>query len=95
MDIYFKLKMFMEYILPIAVVVIVFVIIFICSVIGTIKEKRINKFFILHGYERKLLGVSSVGAKAFYGWIRESDHKVVDDRDIRGWSLKQIKEKYN
>ena len=94
MDAYFKFKMYIEYIIPIALLVILFVITAILIAIGSVKEKMINKFFLSHGYERKLLDVSSVGAKAFYGWVRESDYKVADDRDIKSLSLKQIKEKY-
>jgi len=94
MDKYFELKLYLEYIIPIALLVILFVIIAIGIIIGTIRRKRINKFFLSHGYERKLLGVPSVGNGAFYGWVRESDHKRVDDRDIKNWSLKEIKKKY-
>lgn len=94
MDTYFKFKMYTEYIIPIALLVILFVVAVICVAIGSVKEKMINKFFLSHGYERKLLDVSSVGAKAFYGWVRESDYKVADDRNIKNLSLRQIKEKY-
>lgn len=95
MDAYFRFKMYTEYIIPIALLIIIFVITAILIVIGAVKEKMINKFFLSHGYERKLLDVSSVGAKAFYGWVRKSDYKVADDRDIKNLSMKQIKEKYN
>lgn len=94
MDTYFKIKMYAEYIIPIALLVIVFIITAIITAIGAVKEKMINKFFSSHGYERKLLDVSSVGAKAFYGWVRTSDYKVADDRNIKNLSIKQIKEKY-
>lgn len=95
MDAYFKFKMYTEYIIPIALLIIIFIITAILVAIGAVKEKMINKFFMSHGYKRRLLDVSSVGAKAFYGWVRESDYKVADDRDIKNLSMKQIKEKYN
>lgn len=94
MDTYFKLKIFSEYIFPFLIFIIGIAIIFLKAVIDTYKENRIEKFFISHGYERKLFDVSAFGNGAFYGWVRESDGKRVDDRDIRGWSLKQIKAKY-
>lgn len=94
MDTYFKIKMYAEYIIPIALLIITFVITAILIAIGTVKEKMINKFFLSHGYERRLLDVSSVGAKAFYGWVRTSDYKVADDRNIKNLSLRQIKERY-
>lgn len=94
MDTYFKFKMITEYIIPIALVVVIFLIIVIASVISSIKETRIKKFFLTHGYKRELFDVASFGNGRFYGWARESDGVRVDDRNIKGWSLKQIKEKY-
>lgn len=61
--------------------------------IRTIRKERVEKFFISHGYKRKLLDISLFG-EAFYGWIRESDGKVVNDLDIRNWSLKRIRKEY-
>ena len=81
-------------IIPIIIFVITFFILSIGYLVFLLKEKSIQKFFISHGYERKLLDVSSVGAKSFYGWVRESDNKIADDRDIKGWSLNEIKEEY-
>lgn len=94
MDTYFKFKMITEYIIPIVLFIAIFLIVVIVSVISSIKENRIKKFFLTHGYKRELFGVTSVGNGVFYGWVRESDGKRVDDRGIKGWSLKQIKEKY-
>lgn len=94
METYYKITIFMDYILPFAIFGAIIVITLIWIITSSIKESRIEKFFLSHGYERKLFGVPSVGDGAFYGWVRESDHKRVDDRDIKGWSLKRIKEKY-
>ena len=94
MDSYFKFKMFTEFTLPFIVCAITFVIISMMIIIKGIKEQRIHIFFKKNGYERELFGVPSFGDGAFYGWVRKSDNKRVDDRDIRGWTLKQIKEKY-
>jgi hypothetical protein len=94
MKAYFVFKLYMEYVIPIILLALLFVIAATHIVVGKIKERRIHRFFISHGYKRKLLGVSSFDAKSFYGWIRDYDYKIVDDRDIKGWSLKQIKEKY-
>ena len=59
MDTYFKFKMFSEYIVPIALIIItIAVLIFICT-ISHVKEKRIKKFFESNGYERKLFDVAS------------------------------------
>lgn len=94
MELYYKLKLIFI-IIPIAVSAIIFIILSIAFVVATIKEKMVEHFFISHGYKRELLGVPSVGNGAFYGWVRESDHKIADDRDIKCLSLKQIKNKCN
>ncbi len=94
MDTYFKFKMFSEYIVPIALIIITIVALMIVCAISSIKEKRIKKFFVSNGYERELFDVASFGGGAFYGWVRKSDNTRVDDRDIKGWSLRQIKKKY-
>ena len=94
MEVYVKILIWMEYIIPIALSLAILLIAILSILIHFEKEKRIDKFFLSHGYERKLLDVPSVGGGAFYGWVRESDHKVVDDRDLTGLSLKEIKEKY-
>lgn len=93
MESYFKLKL---YGLMVSVMLSTLLIIFlaICYTVALIKEKRIEKFFVSHGYKRELFGVPSVGNGAFYGWVRESDNKMADDRDIRHLSLGEIKVKY-
>lgn len=93
-DFYIKFKLAMEFLIPIFLISIIFIIAFISLSFKYIRETRIEKFFKKNGYKRELFDVPSFGDGAFYGWVRESDNKRVDDRDIKGWSLKQIKEKY-
>lgn len=93
METYFKLKLFFA-IIPITLSTLLLIILLACFVASEVKEKRIEKFFLFHGYARKLLGVPRFGNGAFYGWVRESDNKIADDRDIKRMSLKEIKEKY-
>lgn len=93
MENYFKLKLFLAYIWFVILVIIGFIL-FIISIVARIKEIRIEKFFTSHGYERKLLDVPRFGNGAFYGWVRKSDNKIADDRDIKGLLFKEIKERY-
>lgn len=93
-DFYIKVRLLMEYIIPIILIILVFILAFLSLSVQYIKERRIENFFLKHGYKRKLFDVASVGDKAFYGWIRESDNKRVDDRDIKGLKFKTIKERY-
>lgn len=93
MELYFKLK-FAGFIVSLTVSVILFIILLCAYLIAVIKEKRIEKFFLSHGYERKPLGVPRFGNGAFYGWVRKYDNKIADDRDIKGLSFQEIKERY-
>jgi len=93
METYFKLKLFFA-IIPITLSALILILLLICFMASEIKAKRIENFFLSHGYARKLLGVPRFGNGTFYGWIRECDHKVVDDRYIKHMSLREIKEKY-
>lgn len=93
METYFKLKLFFA-IIPIAFSTLLLIVLFAYFVVSEVKERRIEKFFLSRGYVRKLLDVPSFGNGAFYGWVRESDNKIADDRDIKGLSFNEIKEKY-
>ena len=93
METYFKMKLIFA-IIPIILSTFILALLVICFIASEIKEKRIEKFFKSHGYERRLFGVPRFGNGVFYGWVRESDNKRADDRDIKGLSLKEIKEMY-
>lgn len=93
MEIYFKLKLFFA-IITITLSTLLLIVLLACFVASEVKEKRIEKFFLSHGYTRKLLCVPRFGNGAFYGWVRESDNKIADDRDIKSLSFKEIKERY-
>ena len=96
MNTYFKFKLAIEYIIPVSI----FALFVIVILIRGIKETRIKKFFMSHGYERTLLDMASFGDDAYYGWIRypdESKHitgNYVSDRELRGLTIKVIKKKY-
>ena len=96
MNTYFKFKLAIEYIIPVSI----FTLFVIVILIRGIKETRIKKFFVSHGYERILLDMASFGDDVYYGWIRypdESKHitgNYVGDRELRGLPLKTIKKKY-
>ena len=93
METYFRLKTLIE-VIPIIVVVLIFVIGITRIILSIIKDYFIEKFFVSHGYKRELFGVPSFGDGAFYGWVRESDNRRIDDRDIEGWSLIKIIREY-
>lgn len=96
MNTYFKFKLVIEYIIPVSI----FTLFVIVILFHGIKETRIKKFFVSHGYERTLLDMASFGDDIYYGWIRypdESKHitgNYVSDRELRGLPIKVIKKKY-
>ena len=57
MNAYFKFKLTAEYIIPFCIITFIIMVVLIRS----IKETRIKKFFVSHGYERILLDVASFG----------------------------------
>ena len=89
-----KYAVWIDYIIPVILTIILFSLLFISILIEKIRQKRIISFFSKHGYKRKLFDVPSVGNGAFYGWVREDDNKRIDDRDLKGLKFKTIKERY-
>ena len=100
MNTYFKFKLATEYIIPLSIFALFVILTLIRVIKETIRETRIKKFFVSHGYERALLDVAGFGGDAYYGWIRQPDESkhitgnYVDDRELRGLPIKVIKEKY-
>lgn len=100
MNTYFKFKLATEYIIPLSIFTLIVMVVLVRGIKESIREYRIKKFFESNGYERTLLGVAGFGGDTYYGWIRQPDEskqiagQYVDDRELRGLSLKTIKEKY-
>lgn len=100
MNTYFKFKLATEYIIPVSIFTLFVIVILIRGIKEIIRETIIKKFFESHGYERALLDVAGFGGDVYYGWIRHPDESkhitgnYVDDRELRGLSIKVIKEKY-
>lgn len=100
MNTYFKFKLATEYIIPLSIFTLIVMVVLVRGIKESIREYRIKKFFVSHGYERALLDVAGFGGDVYYGWIRHPDEsrhitgQYVDDRDLRELSLKTIKEKY-
>lgn len=100
MNTYFKFKLATEYIIPVSIFTLIVMVVLVRGIKESIREYRIKKFFESNGYERTLLGVAGFGGDTYYGWIRQPDESkqiagnYVDDRELRGLSLKTIKEKY-
>ena len=57
------------------------------SLISSYKEKRIRKYLLSIGYKRELISTDHT-----YGYTKS--HSVIHDYELKGMSLKKIKEKY-
>lgn len=95
-ELYFGIKL-----IGIAIVVGLFMLIFLSffikALIALIRENRIEKYLISIGYKRELIGTASVGTNHTYGYKRLRDdgwHDIIRDYELKGMSLKQMKQKY-
>lgn len=95
-ELYFGIKL-----IGIAIVIglfaLIFLLIFIKILIASIRESRIERYLISIGYKRELISTASVGTNHTYGYKRLRDdgwHDIIRDYELRGMSLKQVKQKY-
>lgn len=88
MDIYFKIKLITEYVVPILIPIIgVLIYIFIGH-----KEKKIRKYMEKKGYEYYLRDIASVGGETW--WAYKKDDISVDEDQLLLMSYRNIKKKY-
>ena len=74
-------------------VLVAYLFILLYCALRLIKNKMVVKLLRTNGFKRELFDVPAFGSGAFYGWVRESDGKRIDEREIKGLSYKKIKEK--
>jgi hypothetical protein len=103
MNTYYNFKLTTAYIIPLCIVTLIITSALIHGVKEIIRETRIKKFFVAHGYERKFFDVENFSDTKLYrwnGWIRQTDRtkqimgRVVNDHELVYLSLKEIKELY-
>lgn len=95
-DLYFGIKL-IGLAITIGLFVLIFLLIFIRCILSSIKESRIEKYLTSIGYERELISTASVGDNHTYGYKRHNDRgwpDIIRDYELRGMSLKQVKQKY-
>ena len=95
-ELYFGIKLIGAAIV-IGLFVLVFLSIFINGLVSSIKENRIEKYLISIGYKRELISTASVGTNHTYGYKRLKNDgwsDIIRDYELRGMSLKQVKQKY-
>jgi hypothetical protein len=95
-ELYFGIKL-VGYAIVIGLFVLIFLAIFIKCLISSIKESRVEKYLISIGYKRELISTASVGTNHTYGYKRlnnDSWNDIVRDYELKGVSLKQVKQKY-
>ena len=95
-DLYFGIKLICGAII-ISFIVLTCLILFIKCLISSFKESRIKKYLTSIGYKRELISTASVGTNHTYGYKRPKDDgwsDIIRDYELRGKSLKQVKQKY-
>lgn len=95
-DLYFGIKLIGGAV-AIGLTVLIFLSIFIKCLIASVKESRIEKYLTSIGYKRELISTASVGTNHTYGYKRHKDDgwsDIIRDYELRGMSLKQVKQKY-
>lgn len=95
-ELYFGLKL-IGIAIVIGLFVLIFLSIFIKTLIVSIKESRIEKYLISIGYKRELISTASVGTNHTYGYQRARDdgwHDIIRDYELKNMSVKQVKKKY-
>jgi hypothetical protein len=95
-ELYFEIKLAGIAVL-VGLFVLTFLSIFIMFLIASIKESKIEKYLISIGYKRELISTASVGTNHTYGYKRLRDdgwYDIIRDYELRGMSLKQVKQKY-
>ena len=95
-DLYFEIKLIGGAIV-IGFIVLLCLIIFVKCLVSSFKKSRIEKYLESIGYKRKLISTASVGTNHTYGYKRRKDDgwsDIIRDYELRGMSLKQVKQKY-
>ena len=95
-DLYFGIKL-ISHVIVVGLFVLIFMSIFIKCLASSIKENRIEKYLISIGYKRELIDTASVGDNHTYGYKRPNNNgwnDIIRDSELRGMSLKQVKQKY-
>ena len=95
-ELYFGIKL-IGLAVVIGLFVLIFFVIFIKYLISSIKERRVEKYLVSIGYNRELIDTASVGDNHTYGYKRPKENgwsDIIRDYELRGMSLKQVKQKY-
>lgn len=95
-ELYFGIKL-VGIAITVGLFVLVFLLTFIKFLAASIKESRIEKYLTSIGYKRELISTASVGTNHTYGYKRLKNDgwsDIIRDYELRGMSLKQVKQKY-
>lgn len=95
-ELYFGIKL-----VGLAIVIGLFVLIFLFALIqgliSSFKKSRVEKYLTSIGYKRKLIDTAAFGDNHTYGYRRfknEGLSDIIRDYELKGMSLKQVKQKY-
>lgn len=93
-DLWIKLKIFTDFIIPFAMISVMLLVIILWLILyylDSTKQKRKIELLKRNGFERFLKDVPSYGNGAFYAWRKE--RIIFDERDLKHMTYKQLKRK--
>lgn len=94
-EIYFGLEV-LGGIVVVGLLSILFLVVFIKLLAESVKKTRTERYLESLGYERVLLNTAAFGDNHTYGYRKKDDDGyfvIISDSELKGLSLKQIKQK--
>lgn len=91
LELWAKIQIWLEYIIPIAILVIAVLIYIVACTVNSFKWNRKIKWLEKHGFERYLSDVPSYGNGDFYGWREKEGNRRIDEREIRYLTFREFR----
>lgn len=88
MNLYFTLRTWLEFIIPAAIIAIIFILFLIKVITNYQKEKLLESFGFNKYIDQPISGYNS---STTYEWTRKSDHKTIKEWKLHQMSFKEIK----
>lgn len=90
-ELWAKIQIWSEYIIPIAILVITVLIYIVACMVTSFKWGRKIKWLEAHGFERYLRSVSSVGGSNSYGWKEKEGGRNIAEYELRGLTFREFR----
>ena len=92
METYFKIKVLLDYVIPIIIIAVIVIIYILLAVLSTLNDAKKKKYMLSHGYEYYLRTVASFGGKVW--WAYKKDGNSIDEEDLFKMKFSDIKKRF-